>query len=658
VRKILLGGAAVGIATAIVVVAWQSGARLRVPTDGNSASARRPTSESAIESLADRARQAADQDRLPEAFELYRTLDSGRWRAPDCFAIASGLLRQGRLALGWAALEASRRIDPDHVATARELGVFEGKIASATGEERARIHEAARRVEVLRLIPGGPPLATLVLGLARFADHSSQEDEFLDRLGVRDRGFLREIKSTDSATMLITRLLMEVGRAPEAYVLLELLTGASTGRGDLVHDKSPTEREAAWLLSRAALQLDRHKVADAMLALAGEFGKPARPSPEPAPFVGSKRCEECHGKIFHDQQGESRHALTLRFGKSLKDVPLPAHPVPDPVVPGITHAFTRKGDDRIELESCEGNQVIRAVVEYAVGSGRHGITMIARDDQGIDRELRVSYFAAQQSWGETKGINFPPRDAGEHVGVGLSSRSLHQCLGCHTTWFRAVDLGLSTTRRPEGEDRGIGCERCHGPGLNHIKAAQSGYADMAIAQGANSAIPPRLKSCVECHAADGSVEPSDPEFTRAQGTTFLFSRCYTASKSEFGCTTCHDPHRSVETAVDHYESKCLHCHGAIKPGAGSTRPDPSPVDGKGQAAASTCPVNATGKCISCHMPKVDDPSRRSRFTDHHIRVHRRSASARTSAGSPRSASPGHPPPTRALPENERSAIIE
>ena len=40
--------------------------------------------------------------------------------------------------------------------------------------------------------------------------------------------------------------------------------------------------------------------------------------------------------------------------------------------------------------------------------------------------------------------------------------------------------------------------------------------------------------------------------------------------------------------------------------------------GEGRA----CPVNPKGNCISCHMPKVEDPTRRSRFTDHHIRVHR------------------------------------
>ena len=130
---------------------------------------------------------------------------------------------------------------------------------------------------------------------------------------------------------------------------------------------------------------------------------------------------------------------------------------------------------------------------------------------------------------------------------------------------------------------------------------------------------------MECHAADGSIEPSDPEFTRAQGTTFLFSRCYTAGKDRFGCTTCHDPHRAVDTETRHYEVKCLSCHS----GKGTLEPELSRPGTKVEAAREgrACPVNAKENCVSCHMPKVDDPTRRSRFTDHHIRVHRDLASA-------------------------------
>ena len=102
-------------------------------------------------------------------------------------------------------------------------------------------------------------------------------------------------------------------------------------------------QEAAWLLSRAALQADQHERADAMLALAGDFGTTEGAFPEPSPFVGSRRCGDCHPRIYREQQGESRHAQTLRFGEGLRDVPLPPAPVADPVIKGISHGFTRKG---------------------------------------------------------------------------------------------------------------------------------------------------------------------------------------------------------------------------------------------------------------------------------------------------------------------------
>lgn len=154
-----------------------------------------------------------------------------------------------------------------------------------------------------------------------------------------------------------------------------------------------------------------------------------------------------------------------------------------------------------------------------------------------------------------------------------------------------------------------------------MKAVESGFAEPAIALTQQTPSLQRLSSCVECHAADGTIQPSDPEFTRAQGTTFLFSRCFTAAKDRFNCTTCHDPHRPVETKASHYESVCLSCHAPRRPGKPASElagHDQSKDVSHGRA----CPMNSIANCISCHMPKVTDASRRSQFTDHHIRVHR------------------------------------
>jgi hypothetical protein len=427
------------------------------------------------------------------------------------------------------------------------------------------------------------------------------------------------VNTTDGAIKLIARLLLETGRTTEAEQLLGPLIGNGFEESS-APAPAHADPEAAWLLSRTALQLDQYERADRMLALAGDFGTTPAALPEPGPFVGSRRCGECHRRIYREQQRESRHAQTLRFGTGLKDVPIPANPVPDPVIQSISHSFSRKSDDRIELETRSLDRVFRAIVLYAVGSGRHGITMLARDEGGIDRELRVSYFGQDQSWGQTKGIDFAPRDAGDHIGIGLGRKTLNHCLSCHTTWFRSVAPGSSGARSPEGQDHGIGCERCHGPGASHGRAVEAGFPELAIALSAKTPLQLRLKSCVECHGADGSIQPGDPEFTRAQGTTFLFSRCFTAGKDQISCTTCHDPHRALDRATKHYDANCLKCHS-----------DKRAPDSPAQAGATvermlgqaqTCPVNPKDNCISCHMPKVEEPTRRSRFTDHHIRVHR------------------------------------
>jgi hypothetical protein len=362
--------------------------------------------------------------------------------------------------------------------------------------------------------------------------------------------------------------------------------------------------------------------------LAGDFGKDSTPSPEPSPFVGSKRCGDCHGAIYRDQQLASHHAETLRLGTDLKDVPLPTGPVADPRLPGLTHTFSRRGDDHIDLEVREDAQVKRAIIEYAVGSGHQGITMIAKDEQGTERSLRISYLQDGPTWTETKGANSAPSEPGEKIGRALGLKSLRHCIHCHATWYRAVDVSLNGPRGPEARDHGIGCERCHGPGLNHVKAVESGFAEPAIALTSKASSDQRLKSCTECHAADGSIAPSDPEFTRSQGTTLLFSRCYTASKDRFGCTTCHDPHKVLSTSIPTYEAKCLACHAAAASQAGKTSTT-GIVAERVHPSAPSCPVNPTAQCISCHMPKVDDPSRRARFTDHHIRVHSDSASVST-----------------------------
>src|SRR5262249_40127705 len=150
--------------------------------------------------------------------------------------------------------------------------------------------------------------------------------------------------------------------------------------------------------------------------------------------------------------------------------------------PHVLHTFTRTAADQIRLETRDARgRVARAVIAYALGSGEHGMTMVSRDDpSGTPRELRISYYAPDRSWRATKGADGLPHDPAAFIGLKLPDKSLRHCLHCHTTWFRTAAPDPARPTGPESGDRGIGCERCHGPGLNHIKAVETGFADSAI----------------------------------------------------------------------------------------------------------------------------------------------------------------------------------
>ena len=283
--------------------------------------------------------------------------------------------------------------------------------------------------------------------------------------------------------------------------------------------------------------------------------------------MGSKRCAECHGAIYRAQQG-SRHASTIAAGEALKSVPLPDGPVADPANPGVVHRFERDGS-RIEVSAEVDGEIFNALVDYALGSGHHGVTMLARDGSGGHRSLRMSYYTGGDHWGLTSGVEPVPDDAGSFLGAPLSEEGLAKCLNCHTTRF----ISERDRKGPEAADRGIGCERCHGPGDHHLRAVDLGFPDLAIARPKVATPARRLKLCGQCHGPDGIIPPADPRFIRFQAANLPFSRCVTESGGRLDCVACHDPHRDLETEPAYYEARCLACHGGGRDPA-RVRPTP------------------------------------------------------------------------------------
>lgn len=239
--------------------------------------------------------------------------------------------------------------------------------------------------------------------------------------------------------------------------------------------------------------------------------------------------------------------------------------------------------------------------DVVVGSGRHGQTYLYWKGDRLF-ELPVSYWTYTHAW-----INSPGYTDGE---VNFNRFVEPRCLECHATRFDSMPPPRNRYRR-ESLVLSIGCERCHGPGKQHVERERgpnppaAGSPEIAIVNPARLVRDRQLDLCALCHAAPG--EPIAPALSFQVGDELSHyvkitappanapvdvhgnqvgaleaSKCFGSGK--LTCSTCHDVHRTQESA-DAFSDRCLTCHevracGRFKQMGESIR----------------------GKCVECHMP--------------------------------------------------------
>jgi hypothetical protein len=487
-------------------------------------------------------------------------------------------------------LRAARDADPDHAET---LDALAERYAS-TGATA----EAADAAERLARQPGWE-----VRGRGRLAplrhdlhDPAGAAGAIKEAMAI-DPGLHGTTTTPAEARKLLAICLLESGRAAEAGKALGAITNT---------ESSP---ETSWLLSRVLLQQGKGDEARSALKSAGNLEDVDPMRPEPSPYVGTTRCASCHAKQF-DAHQQSRHTSTFVKTAGLNAIDWPDHPVIDPANPEVRHTFRHRGD-RIEVVTNVAGHEYRALVEYALGSNHQGQSFLATDDEGGTRELRISRYPSAPLWDRTNQHPERPPDASGYLGRPLTGASAAAgCIDCHVTNPAAA---IDPAGRPEAADRGIGCERCHGPGGNHLLAVEAEFPEPAIARPSLANAEQVMTLCGQCHKAPAGAPTDKPDFIRFQAPNLRMSRCYTESDGGMSCVTCHDPHRNAVKETAHYESVCLNCHGS--------KPRRYPP----------CPVNSTTNCLDCHMPRVDDAVPRAVFTDHYIRVHRDKSGATLNA---------------------------
>lgn len=319
-------------------------------------------------------------------------------------------------------------------------------------------------------------------------------------------------------------------------------------------------------------------------------------------YLGAAACAACHPQQYEQQAG-SRHAQALRPAREtalagwLMDRPLRERS-------GVSFDY-RLTDAGLEVTARKDGQAVSAVLEWAFGGGSLGVTPVGRY-RGRYFEHRVSYYAAAGQAALTFGHpSMPSPSAEAALGLVQKADDIYRCFNCHATGVRRGAGEPDLTRMHPG----VECERCHGPGSEHVAAARvPGGKARAILNPGRLPAPAIVQTCGECHRtpppgqASPTPEIADPVSVRFQPIGLMASRCFAASRS-LSCLTCHDPHTDAVRGDDgHYTAKCLGCHS----GAARVRKD--------------CKRAAKQNCLPCHMRQTE-PAPHLKFTDHRIRVY-------------------------------------
>ena len=190
----------------------------------------------------------------------------------------------------------------------------------------------------------------------------------------------------------------------------------------------------------------------------------------PPGYVDDARCGTCHRKQADSYRGV---AMSHAFYRPTADNVIEALDKP------FFHdkskqffAMTRRGGKLVfsRWQTAPDGKPINRIeqpVDWIVGSGNHARTYLYRTPSGELFQLPINWYSQTKKWGMAPGYDRPDHE-------GLTRRVRHECLFCHNAYPGAAEDAKSYWRSqtyPEHLPEGLGCQRCHGPGANHIRAA-------------------------------------------------------------------------------------------------------------------------------------------------------------------------------------------
>ena len=341
-------------------------------------------------------------------------------------------------------------------------------------------------------------------------------------------------------------------------------------------------------------------------------------------FVGNEACAACHRAIYDSYAATAMARTSGPAGPNVIEGSF------EHGSSGVSYQVRRQGRDAFLSYDRPGPRRLHGTqqLKYYIGSDTRGRTFLFTIDRFL-YQSPINYYAVKQAWDMAPG-SAPVRE------MELNRPVDSTCLFCHASRVEPAESG--TSNRFAGEaflQAGIGCERCHGPGGNHVK----GLGPMV--NPARLAGERRDSVCNQCHlkgeARIGArhrrqedYAPGDvfsdyvATFVRddvatdrlgaiSQVEALALSACKRRSGEALSCITCHDPHVQLreDAKSAYYRARCLGCHAPMAQKHYSRQPD----------------------CAACHMPRIDSADiGHTMVTDHRIVRTRRTESPAAGSG--------------------------
>ncbi len=316
-------------------------------------------------------------------------------------------------------------------------------------------------------------------------------------------------------------------------------------------------------------------------------------------YVGVQACAACHAS----RVAEFQRTNHFRAGRLPEPGAMPAGFAPGKGnfrtrEPGLRFEMTQEGAAFLQSairSTPEGEQRTSTPIDLAYGNPTADEVYFAwQGDQLF--ELPMVWLHPQERWAM---VTHDPFGQGN-----LARETTPRCLECHNTWFEHIP-GTRNRYRRDHLILGVTCEKCHGPGQDHVayhEAHPAANAGQAIVHPGRLGRERQLEVCAQCHS--NAITHRGPAFRYRPGEPLADyyrtlttrhpeedhvgnqvqylrqSKCF--QTSEMTCTSCHNPHRANAPAT---ARACGQCH---QPAECAEQP--------------RVPAEVRANCVGCHMP--------------------------------------------------------